>query len=505
MLPESTWRWIVKPYVPVKSSASPFGTFGANRGLSTDSTGGTAASGPDYYLTAGTNSTVSGSTVTCTVPANTPAAGACTFSATVIDDVINEGPEQFRATITSSNANTTGATAQTITITDNEAGPDVALTVNTTNPGPTETIGEGETATVRATLSEVSGLPVTVIVTFGTDSDPNTNDATNTVDYIVRTNSGTSSDDPRNSENQNATTDNNPAGPFRITIPAGQLYGSVQVQSFLDNLANENPEVLTAEITSATTTNSQSVNSNPANDEVAITINTRPPGVAPSLTFSDASGTTLAAATVAENAGTVTFYIRRDGGSASGPIQACAVLSQGNTANPGDSRDLGGATANADVRQCVTFATTEGAGTVKPVTFTITDDMQVEGDEVFTFELRSNDASTTNAPLFTLTVTDNDSNTAEEENVVADAVSAVFPNPMSSASTLEVSVATAQHVRVTVIDALGREALVAFDSEMGAGRTARVRLDGADLPAGMYVVLVQGETLREARRMTVVK
>src|SRR6185369_2773521 len=104
-----------------------------------------------------------------------------------------------------------GTQTQTTTITDDDGPPTVTLAVNNAN------IAEaGGVATFTATLSAVSGLPVTVDLAF-------TGTATLTNDY---TRSGT-----------------------QIVIPAGSLTGTVTVTAVSDSL-DENNETVIVDITS---------------------------------------------------------------------------------------------------------------------------------------------------------------------------------------------------------------------------------------------------------------
>ena len=91
------------------------------------------------------------------------------------------------------------------------------------------------------------------------------------------------------------------------------------------------------------------------------------------------------------------------------------------------------------------------------------------------------------------------------EPVVGQAVGDVFPNPSVGQASIEVSVAEAQRVRVTVYDVLGREVAVAYDGLARPGAAVRVALGGASMAPGAYIVRVAGETFAEARRLTVAR
>lgn len=73
-------------------------------------------------------------------------------------------------------------------------------------------------------------------------------------------------------------------------------------------------------------------------------------------------------------------------------------------------------------------------------------------------------------------------------------VQAAVPNPTATATSVRFRVATEQTVRATLLDALGREVRVLFDGPIQAARYETVQIDATDLPAGTYVVRVEGET-----------
>ena len=93
----------------------------------------------------------------------------------------------------------------------------------------------------------------------------------------------------------------------------------------------------------------------------------------------------------------------------------------------------------------------------------------------------------------------------EPDGPAAELVGDVFPNPSTGRASLDLSVAEAQRVRVTVYDVLGREVAVAYDGEARPGAAVRVTLGGVALAPGAYVVRVAGETFVESRRLTVTR
>ena len=84
-------------------------------------------------------------------------------------------------------------------------------------------------------------------------------------------------------------------------------------------------------------------------------------------------------------------------------------------------------------------------------------------------------------------------------------VQAAAPNPSSSTSTVRFRVAAEQTVRATLLDALGREVSVLFDGAVRADRYETLYIDGSDLPAGTYVVRVDGERGTASTRISIVR
>jgi hypothetical protein len=78
------------------------------------------------------------------------------------------------------------------------------------------------------------------------------------------------------------------------------------------------------------------------------------------------------------------------------------------------------------------------------------------------------------------------------------------PNPFSGRATLTVTLAEAGTVRLTVYDLLGREVRVLADGPLAAG-AHRVALDGAGLPAGVYLVRLATPQGVAAERVTLVR
>ncbi|MEO1053750.1 MAG: Calx-beta domain-containing protein [Bacteroidota bacterium] len=162
---------------------------------------GTAILGTDY--------TVTGTLIT--IPAGTTNAS---IAIDPIDDLLDEDDETVIIDIvTVTNGNESGIQQETLTITDNDAEPTVALSL-----GGSPLAENGGVATVTATLSAASGKDVTVNYAF-------TGTAINAVDYSTSASS--------------------------IMIPAGNTSGDITITGINDVL-DEDDETVVVDITSVT-------------------------------------------------------------------------------------------------------------------------------------------------------------------------------------------------------------------------------------------------------------
>lgn len=95
---------------------------------------------------------------------------------------------------------------------------------------------------------------------------------------------------------------------------------------------------------------------------------------------------------------------------------------------------------------------------------------------------------------------------ANEDAAVAQSVSLGqnYPNPVVGRTTVPFSLESAQQVRVSVIDALGREVLVAADEAFAAGEQT-VELDLTNLPSGVYIYRVATEGQTFSRKLVVMQ
>ncbi len=79
------------------------------------------------------------------------------------------------------------------------------------------------------------------------------------------------------------------------------------------------------------------------------------------------------------------------------------------------------------------------------------------------------------------------------------------PNPASDRSTLTLRVDAAQLVYAAVYDLTGRRIATLLNRTVASGETVALEVDGAALPAGVYVVRVAGETFETSERVSIVR
>ncbi|MEO1479770.1 MAG: T9SS type A sorting domain-containing protein [Bacteroidota bacterium] len=84
-------------------------------------------------------------------------------------------------------------------------------------------------------------------------------------------------------------------------------------------------------------------------------------------------------------------------------------------------------------------------------------------------------------------------------------LSEVYPNPFARRATLDLAVREAQDVRVEVFNLMGQRVATLLDGAMEANVSTEVALDASDLPGGLYLVRVTGETFQTTRKVTVTK
>jgi hypothetical protein len=81
-------------------------------------------------------------------------------------------------------------------------------------------------------------------------------------------------------------------------------------------------------------------------------------------------------------------------------------------------------------------------------------------------------------------------------------LTAATPNPFNGQTVFELVVAEPQHVRVEVLDVLGRRVATLFEGNVLAGQRYPFSLDATALRSGVYVYRAVGETFQASRRVT---
>jgi len=79
-----------------------------------------------------------------------------------------------------------------------------------------------------------------------------------------------------------------------------------------------------------------------------------------------------------------------------------------------------------------------------------------------------------------------------------------YPNPFVEATTLQFALPEATHVRLSIVDLLGREVAVLVDERIGAGLHEVVwdgRVHGAESAAGVYFARWQAAGVVSTHRM----
>lgn len=79
------------------------------------------------------------------------------------------------------------------------------------------------------------------------------------------------------------------------------------------------------------------------------------------------------------------------------------------------------------------------------------------------------------------------------------------PNPFSGNTKASLTVESAQHVRVELIDMRGRRVATVFDGQLAAGIEMPIEVSARGLSPGVYVLRVEGESLSEMLSLTVVR
>lgn len=80
-----------------------------------------------------------------------------------------------------------------------------------------------------------------------------------------------------------------------------------------------------------------------------------------------------------------------------------------------------------------------------------------------------------------------------------------YPNPFRDRATATLQVRSAQTIQARLYDTSGRLVAILFNGSVGANARTVLRIDGAGLPAGLYLLRVQGNDFAETRPIVLVR
>lgn len=84
-------------------------------------------------------------------------------------------------------------------------------------------------------------------------------------------------------------------------------------------------------------------------------------------------------------------------------------------------------------------------------------------------------------------------------------LSAAYPNPFNPQTSFSLTVDVRQEVTVEVFNLLGVRVRQLYHGEMQSGEPREFTFVADDLPSGIYLYRVQGETFLATRQMTLLK
>jgi hypothetical protein len=96
---------------------------------------------------------------------------------------------------------------------------------------------------------------------------------------------------------------------------------------------------------------------------------------------------------------------------------------------------------------------------------------------------------------------DNKTNTDPEESYFK---TKNYPNPFNPNTTIDYTLKTATHVKITVYDRLGREVVVLVDESQSEGEY-KIEFNGSNLPSGIYFYRIKTPESTEVRKMVLAK
>ncbi len=143
--------------------------------------------------------------------------------------------------------------------------------------------------------------------------------------------------------------------------------------------------------------------------------------------------------------------------------------------------------------------------TPQTVTVTPVGDADADDEAATITHAISGYGNLTTGPEIAVTVDDNDIVTAREEEIPTRfALKQNYPNPFNPLTTVEFSLDKAQHVRLAVYDLVGQEVRVLTDGVRPAGRY-RIPFDASDLASGTYLYALRSEEEVAIKTMVLLK
>jgi predicted small lipoprotein YifL len=95
--------------------------------------------------------------------------------------------------------------------------------------------------------------------------------------------------------------------------------------------------------------------------------------------------------------------------------------------------------------------------------------------------------------------------TADDDEKEPYTLSAAYPNPFRSRTKFDLRVEDPQQVSVEVYNILGQRVRTLYEGHLPAHETRTFTLKARDLPSGLYLYRIEGETFTAARRVMLVR
>jgi hypothetical protein len=93
----------------------------------------------------------------------------------------------------------------------------------------------------------------------------------------------------------------------------------------------------------------------------------------------------------------------------------------------------------------------------------------------------------------------------EVSNVPTGMLSVNYPNPFSGTTTIMFAVPNSEHTTLNVFNSLGQLVRTLFNEKAEAGTTYKVEFDSGNLPGGIYFYTINNESMKETKKMQVIK